>query len=357
MSSELRVIGAEELRARLPDGRRRSTRSRTRSEPSIPTGGPLRTHVETPARFAVADAGRRRGRRRREARLPHAGQPRIGASRCSTRATCLFDAETQAPEAVLDGSALTALRTAAVSGARDPLLEQAGRAASRRLRRGRPGEVAPRGDVCRPPGDRPRGRLQIAGSGRGSRGGGPRPRSHGPRRGPRGGAARRISSAPAPRRRSRCSTDRGSPPGAHVNAVGSYRPETRELDTEAVRRARVVVETREVALAEAGELLIPDPGRRDRRRPRRGRPGRDGSGRRGAALAGRHHALQERRDGVRGPGRRARGRGRGAVTAAGRHGRIVRTVPGEGVEPSRAEAHRFLRPARLPVPPSRPSGL
>ena len=47
------------------------------------------------------------------------------------------------------------------------------------------------------------------------------------------------------------------PAGAHVNAVGSYRPETRELDTEAVRRARVVVETREVALAEAGELLIP----------------------------------------------------------------------------------------------------
>jgi hypothetical protein len=31
------------------------------------------------------------------------------------------------------------------------------------------------------------------------------------------------------------------------------------------------------------------------------------------------------------------------------------TVPGEGVEPSRAEAHGFLRPARLPIPPSRPS--
>ncbi len=31
-------------------------------------------------------------------------------------------------------------------------------------------------------------------------------------------------------------------------------------------------------------------------------------------------------------------------------------VPGEGVEPSRAEAHGFLRPARLPVPPSRPGG-
>lgn len=45
--------------------------------------------------------------------------------------------------------------------------------------------------------------------------------------------------------------------GAHVNAVGAYTPETRELDDEAVRRSRVVVETREVALAEAGDLLIP----------------------------------------------------------------------------------------------------
>jgi substrate-binding family protein len=35
---------------------------------------------------------------------------------------------------------------------------------------------------------------------------------------------------------------------------------------------------------------------------------------------------------------------------------MIRRVPGEGVEPSRAEAHGFLRPARLPVPPSRPGG-
>ena len=46
-------------------------------------------------------------------------------------------------------------------------------------------------------------------------------------------------------------------PGAHVNAVGSYRPEARELDTVAMARARVVVETRDVAFAEAGELCIP----------------------------------------------------------------------------------------------------
>jgi ornithine cyclodeaminase/alanine dehydrogenase-like protein (mu-crystallin family) len=46
-------------------------------------------------------------------------------------------------------------------------------------------------------------------------------------------------------------------PGVHLNAVGAYRPAARELDTETVRRARIVVETREAALAEAGDLLIP----------------------------------------------------------------------------------------------------
>ena len=44
------------------------------------------------------------------------------------------------------------------------------------------------------------------------------------------------------------------------------------------------------------------------------------------------------------------------MTVTGPRGRLDRTVPGEGVEPSRAEAHGFLRPARLPIPPSRPSG-
>src|SRR4029450_5861520 len=41
-----------------------------------------------------------------------------------------------------------------------------------------------------------------------------------------------------------------------VNAVGAYTPRTRELDDVAIVRARVVVETREVALAEACALLI-----------------------------------------------------------------------------------------------------
>ena len=46
-------------------------------------------------------------------------------------------------------------------------------------------------------------------------------------------------------------------PWAHVVAVGSHQPARREVDTETVRRSAVIVETRAVALAEAGDLLIP----------------------------------------------------------------------------------------------------
>ncbi len=45
-------------------------------------------------------------------------------------------------------------------------------------------------------------------------------------------------------------------PGAHVNAVGACFPTTRELDAEAVRRARFYVDTREGALREAGDFLL-----------------------------------------------------------------------------------------------------
>jgi ornithine cyclodeaminase/alanine dehydrogenase-like protein (mu-crystallin family) len=44
--------------------------------------------------------------------------------------------------------------------------------------------------------------------------------------------------------------------GAHVTAVGAYTPTMREIDGELVARSRLVVETREAALAEAGDLLM-----------------------------------------------------------------------------------------------------
>jgi alanine dehydrogenase len=45
--------------------------------------------------------------------------------------------------------------------------------------------------------------------------------------------------------------------GAHLCAVGACRPDQREMDTSLVRDARVFVDSRTGALAEAGDLVIP----------------------------------------------------------------------------------------------------
>jgi ornithine cyclodeaminase/alanine dehydrogenase-like protein (mu-crystallin family) len=45
--------------------------------------------------------------------------------------------------------------------------------------------------------------------------------------------------------------------GTHINSVGAFTPSTRELDTQAVRRARVIIDAASAAGREAGEILIP----------------------------------------------------------------------------------------------------
>ncbi|MBN9389465.1 MAG: ornithine cyclodeaminase family protein [Chloroflexi bacterium] len=46
-------------------------------------------------------------------------------------------------------------------------------------------------------------------------------------------------------------------PGAHINGIGSYQPSMREVPGETVSRARLVVDAREAALHEAGDVVIP----------------------------------------------------------------------------------------------------
>lgn len=46
------------------------------------------------------------------------------------------------------------------------------------------------------------------------------------------------------------------PEGVHVNAVGSFRPDVQEVDAACVSASRVVVEVREAALSEKGDLII-----------------------------------------------------------------------------------------------------
>jgi ornithine cyclodeaminase len=46
-------------------------------------------------------------------------------------------------------------------------------------------------------------------------------------------------------------------PGTHVDLVGGFTPKMREADDEAVRRARIYVDSRAGALKEAGDVVIP----------------------------------------------------------------------------------------------------
>jgi ornithine cyclodeaminase/alanine dehydrogenase-like protein (mu-crystallin family) len=46
-------------------------------------------------------------------------------------------------------------------------------------------------------------------------------------------------------------------PGVHICGVGSYSPEMQEIPVETIARALVVVDSRETALAEAGDLIVP----------------------------------------------------------------------------------------------------
>lgn len=254
MGAELRLIGAEELRARLPMVAAIDVLE-TAFRTLDPGTGPLRTSLETPAGSllmmpAFGEAGVGVKLVTLTSSNPGRGLPYIQAG------YVLFDTVTQSPEAVLDGTALTALRTAAVSGlaTRHLAREDAtrlvvfGAGVQARAHLEAMCAVRPVTElvvVSRSAG--PAGSLVQAGLERGLAA--------------RAGSPESVAEADLI---CTCTTS-GEPlfdgsllaSGVHVNAVGSHRPDARELDTETVRRGRVVVESREVALAEAGELAIP----------------------------------------------------------------------------------------------------
>lgn len=167
----------------------------------------------------------------------------------------LFDADTQAPLATLDGAALTALRTAAVSGLATRFLARPG---SRRLVLFGAG-VQARSHLEAMRAVRPIEEVVVVSRGRERA---EALATHATELGLRASVGEPGAEGEAD---IVCTCTTSQTPilagsvladGAHVNAVGASTTGTRELDTEAVRRARVVVETREVAMAEAGDLAI-----------------------------------------------------------------------------------------------------
>ena len=45
--------------------------------------------------------------------------------------------------------------------------------------------------------------------------------------------------------------------GTHINGIGSHRPEVRELDSITIKRSKIVVDSVEACLKEAGDIIIP----------------------------------------------------------------------------------------------------
>jgi ornithine cyclodeaminase/alanine dehydrogenase-like protein (mu-crystallin family) len=46
-------------------------------------------------------------------------------------------------------------------------------------------------------------------------------------------------------------------PGTHINAIGAFTPTSREIDDETVSTSKIVVDSIDASLAEAGDIIIP----------------------------------------------------------------------------------------------------
>ena len=168
----------------------------------------------------------------------------------------LFDAASLAPVAAIDGEALTAIRTAAVSavatrhlappGARRLVVFGAGVQAASHL--DAMCDLLPIEDVVIVSRGPERAEALAATA---------RERGMSGRTGEPGAVAGADVVCTCTTSGEPLFDDADLADGTHVNAVGAYRPDMREIPGATVRRARVVVETRAAALAEAGDLLIP----------------------------------------------------------------------------------------------------
>ena len=170
-----------------------------------------------------------------------------------------LDAATGAPLALIEGSSLTAIRTGAASGAATDVLA---RPDARTLALFGSGVQARRQleAVCAV---RPIERVRVyslAGAealADEMAGRGPIPADITVVGSPREALAGADIVCAATTSRTPVFAGRDLAPGTHVNGIGSFTPEMQEIDAETVRRARVVIDSRAAALAEAGDLIIP----------------------------------------------------------------------------------------------------
>lgn len=251
----IRTVGADELRRGLSMRAAIDALETAFGEEDPAAAGPPRTSLQTRAGslLLMAAAGDR-GVGVKLVTISE-GNPAIGAPLIQA-SYVLFDPATQTPEAVLDGTELTAIRTAAVSGlatrhlanreARRLVLFGAGTQATSHLEAMAAVRPVEEVVVVSRTAERAARLVERAASM------GLRAWTGGPEAVEDADLVCTCTTSSTPLFDGAALAD-----GAHVNAVGAYLPEARELDTGTIARGRLVVETREVAMAEAGDVLVP----------------------------------------------------------------------------------------------------
>ena len=176
-------------------------------------------------------------------------------------AVLVLEADTGRPDGLLEGSALTAIRTGAGSGAAIDLLAHpdskvvaifgAGAQGRAQLEAACSIRAIEQAWVFDPSADRARAFVRdLAGTGG-------IPSDLAVAASPEQAVAQADIICTATTSHTPVFADTDLKPGVHISAVGSYTPEMQEVPAESVARACVVVDSRSAVLAEAGDLIQP----------------------------------------------------------------------------------------------------
>ncbi|MCX6358347.1 MAG: ornithine cyclodeaminase family protein [Armatimonadetes bacterium] len=260
---KIRILSAEDVRAALPmaeaiGAAREAFAQMQRGEATVPP----RAHIDVADHRGVAlfmpSLLPRTGRMGVKAITLFDGNPAIGMPRIQA-VMLVLDAENGAPLAVMDAGTLTALRTGAGSGVATDLLARPDADSVAILGAGNQARTQLEAVCC----VRPVRRVWVVDPAR------PAAEGFAEEMSTRLGVPVRVAADASEALRDAsivCAAtvavtpvfaDADLQPGAHVNAIGSYKPRVQEIPSATMARARVVVDHLASALDETGDLLIP----------------------------------------------------------------------------------------------------
>ena len=262
---KLRILGADDVRAALPMADAiRAMKDAFRQFSAGQADVPLRSRLEVPqagglALFMPAFL-KESGDLAVKAVSVFPGNVELGLPTIHALVIA-FDSRTGAPTAVMEGAALTALRTGAASGAATDVLARAESSVLACFGSGAQARTQIEA-VCT---ERPIRQVRIFSldpdSARRMAADLDGQTASGARLSLAASAEEAVSGADVICTATTSSTpvfaDHALAEGVHINAIGAFTPEMQEIDPATVARARIFVDSRNACLAEAGDLIQP----------------------------------------------------------------------------------------------------